>query len=201
VHPDALSSGAETNRLRRGRRVPFLGHQVAEYAVAVALVAVGFHLNGGAELTLVAAGIVLIVLNLFTIGPLGAVSWLNRRAHHGGDLVIVAALIVAPFFAYGTLHLWGIVLSECLAALILWVERATRYGEPQRRSVSGPAAQVAAATEPGVIESAKITAGVLGPEAADAARRAARHAGFVAGVTRRVVRQRRASGRNQSRSP
>ena len=44
------------------RRVPFLAHQVAEYVVALALIAVGFHASGGAEISLVTSGILLAVL-------------------------------------------------------------------------------------------------------------------------------------------
>jgi len=60
------SPNAETNGVPARRRVPFLGHQIAEYTVAIALIAVGFHLSGGAEMALVAAGLLLLLLNVVT---------------------------------------------------------------------------------------------------------------------------------------
>lgn len=184
---------------RHGRRVPFLGHQIAEYVVAVALVAVGFHLNGGAELALAGAGIALLVLNIVTAGPLGAVTLLNRHLHHAGDLVIAAVLVVAPFLVYGDLHFGGIVLCEAAAALIVWMERATLYGESKRSLAGVSRGESTEQSEPGVIESARIAAEVLTPEVAKTARQAARRIGFVTGVTRRVVRDRRNERRSDAR--
>jgi hypothetical protein len=171
------------------RRVPFFGHQIAEYVVAIALIAVGFHLSGGAEASLLTAGFLLAVLNIVTKGPLGAFPWLSRAAHHAGDVVVAALLAVAPVFAHRYLHVWGIVLSEAVAVLIVWMERATRYTAPPVAKAGDEGAPTP--SEPGVVESAGIVAGMLGPGAARASRVAARRAGLVAGVTRRVIRQHR----------
>ena len=62
------------------RRVPFLGHQIAEYVVAIALIAVGFHTTGGAEIALAAAGVLLLLLNVVTKGRVSAIGLLSRRA-------------------------------------------------------------------------------------------------------------------------
>ena len=184
--------GAKRGRARR--RVPFLGHQVAEYVVAIALIAVGFHLSGGAETALAAAGILLLVLNVVTVGRLSAVGLLSRRAHHIGDFVVAAVLIVVPIFEYSRLHVAGVALAEGVAILVLWIERSTLYidkirsprpgKDPERKSVS---------RVPSTFETAGIVAGALAPEAGRAARRAARRIGVVTGVTKRVVRQRRAA--------
>ncbi len=171
------------------RRVPFLGHQIAEYVVALALIAVGFHASGGAEISLVTSGILLAVLNLVTSGPLGALSWLSRRAHHAGDLVVAAALIALPIVFYSRLHALGIALSEAVAALIIWMERSTSYAaSPPRRSRGGDDGTT---SKPSTAQAAGAAAAALPPEAARAAKVAAHRIGLFAGVTRRVVREHR----------
>ncbi len=183
-----------TKRVPARRRVPFLGHQVAEYVIAIALIAVGFHLTGGAEIVMVAAGILLLLLNVVTKGRLGAVGLLSRRAHHLGDFVVAAVLIAGPVFEYGRLHVAGTALSEGIALLVLWIERSTLYTDRVRtpgletpKDVPGPR------REPSTFETAGIVAGALRPEAGRAARQAARRIGLVTGVTKRVVKQRRAT--------
>ena len=87
---------ADENVPASRRRVLFLAHQVAEYVVALALIVVGFHSSGGAEISLVTSGFLLAAVNLITSGPLGVFGVLSRGAHHVGDLVIAGALIVLP---------------------------------------------------------------------------------------------------------
>jgi len=161
--------------------------------VAIALIAVGFHLTGGAEIALAAAGILLLVLNVVTVGRLSAVGLLGRRAHHVGDFVVAAVLIVAPAFEYARLHVAGVTLAEGVALLVLWIERSTLYGEKVRAPSPVTEAKVKPASpHPGAFETAGIVAGVLAPEAGRAARQAARRIGVVTGVTKRVVKARRA---------
>lgn len=171
------------------RRVPFLAHQIAEYVVAIALIAVGFHASGGAEISLVTAGFLLAALNLATSGPLGAFNLLTRRAHHAGDLLIAVALIALPIVFFDRLHATGIAISEAVAALVIWMERSTSYaatpGPPRRRDID----QSAIGTSPA--QAVGAAAATLAPEAARAAKDAARRAGLVAGVTRRVLREHR----------
>jgi hypothetical protein len=168
------------------RRVPFLAHQIAEYVVAIALIAVGFHESGGAELSLVVPGFLLAALNLITASPLGAFRLLSRRAHHLGDLLIAAALIALPIVFSARLHAAGIAISEVVAALIIWMERATSYSpKPARLPVETEQAPPSAAQVAGA------AAAALPTEAGKVAKVAAHRIGLVAGVTRRVVRERR----------
>jgi hypothetical protein len=184
--------GSETRAPRR--RVPFLAHQVAEYVVAIALLAVGFHESGGAEISLVVPGFVIAALNLATSGPLGAFSLFSRRAHHLGDLLIAAALIALPIVFSSRLHAAGIAISEAIAVLIIWMERSTMYAPtPSRRR-----AQPAETSSASLAEAAGAAAAALPPEAAKAAKAAAHRIGFVAGVTRRVVRERRDAAKTQT---
>lgn len=170
------------------RRVPFLAHQFGEYVVAIALIAVGFHASGGAQVSLVTAGFLLAALNLLTSGPLGAVGVLSRRAHHAGDLVIAVALIALPIVFSSHLHTLGIALSEAVAALVVWMERSTSYAETPR---SSKREDDAATSGPSAAQAAGAAAAALTPEATKAAKVAAHRLGLVAGVTRRVVRDRR----------
>jgi hypothetical protein len=172
------------------RRVAFRAHQVAEYVVALALIAVGFHSSGGAEISLVTSGFLLAAVNLITSGPLGAFGVLSRRAHHLGDLVIAAALIVLPIVFSSHLHAAGIAISEAVAVLIVWMERSTSYAVTPpggRRRADGEGASPA----PSAAQAAGAAAAALPPEAARVAKIAAHRIGLVAGVTRRVVRERR----------
>jgi hypothetical protein len=197
VRAGRQSSGPGSKRASH-RRVPFLGHQVAEYVLAVALIAVGFHTTGGAEIALAVSGILLLLLNVVTVGRVSAIGLLNRRAHHVGDFVVALALIVVPVFEYSRLHVAGVALSEAVALLVLWIQQETLYVDPPRPVA--PAAADAAkpvARGPSTFETAGIVAGALGPEAARAARQAARRIGVVTGVTRRVVRKRRDERRQQ----
>ncbi len=113
--------------VRPRHRVGFLGHQLAEYTVGAALVAVGLHFGGAVELVLVAVGGVLLALNLCSRGRLGVWRVVSRRAHHVADLALVGVLVASPLTALQQLHVTGVVLAELLAAFLLWVERATRY--------------------------------------------------------------------------
>jgi hypothetical protein len=189
---EPAESGAK--RVPARRRVPFLGHQIAEYVVAIALIAVGFHTTGGAEIALAVAGVLLLLLNVVTQGRVSAIGLLSRRAHHVGDFVVALILIVAPIFEYSRLHLAGVLLSEAVALLVLWIERATLYVDqprPPRPAVDQdgkPASRV-----PSAFETAGIVAGAMAPEAGRAARQAARRIGVVTGVTKRVVKQRRSA--------
>jgi hypothetical protein len=172
------------------RRVPFLAHQIAEYVVAVTLIVVGFHSGGGAEISLVTSGALLAALNLISSGPLGLFDVLGRRAHHAGDLVIAAALIALPIVFASRLHIAGIAISEAVAVLIIWMERSTSYVATLKK------AGAARPSSSGARAAGAATA-ALSPEAAKAAKVAARRIGLVAGVTRRVVRERRDAAKVQ----
>ncbi|HVC26346.1 MAG TPA: hypothetical protein VND23_11375 [Acidimicrobiales bacterium] len=201
---------------RQGRRqVPFVLHEVAEYVVAIALVAVGFHLSGSAQILLVTVGAVMLLLGALTSGRLGACHLLSRRAHHAGDLVLVTVLALSPVVAHRGLHLAGTVLAEAVALVLLRIERGTLYGDAPSGPAAVPAgagAGTAVATAPaepapaspgstdraaraGAIAGATaagavVAAGHLAPVAGRAAKRGARGLGVVAGMTKRAARER-----------
>jgi hypothetical protein len=147
---------------------------VAEYIVAAALIAVGFHITGDAQLLLIAVGVAMLLLGGVTAAKLGALHVLSRRAHHVGDLLLIAALALCPALAYPQLHLAGTILAELLVLVLLRIERGTSYEERPRAS--------AAASMPG-------SAAQLAPVAGRAARVGIRSLGIVAGATRRVARE------------
>ncbi|MDA8296034.1 MAG: hypothetical protein M0004_05500 [Actinomycetota bacterium] len=111
------------------RRVAFFGHTVAEYVIAAALVVSGFHANGPIADELIAAGVLLVVLNAVTRGPLGALRLLSRRAHHVADGVVILALALGPLAELGHLHVLGLLVSEVVALVLLRIERTTRYAD------------------------------------------------------------------------
>lgn len=195
------------------QRVGFLGHQVAEYSVGAALVAVGLHLSGAVEVVLVAVGAVLVLLNLSSRGRLGAWRVVGRRAHHLVDLALVAALAFSPLTALQQLHVLGVVVAEVLAIGLLWIERTTRYVDlPVQRPPSGASpgpsgaerAGVAAARAVAATRAGTETLGVLAPPAAAlagrAARGGARRLGVAVGRTRRVLRAAQGGGAPPARS-
>jgi hypothetical protein len=164
--------------------VSFTAHQIAEYAVGAALLAVGLHLSAAGQLLSIAAGGALLLLNLVTAARLGTFKLISRFTHHIADLVLVGALLAVAVVRFGALRAPGAALAVGLALLLLWFERLTHYRdvngklaiESRRRESSplaGSAGHVSATVSPTVL-----------------ARRGARTAGLVVGITRRVVRER-----------
>jgi len=187
-------------------RVSFALHEFAEYIVAIALVAVGFHTSGSAQILLVAIGAAMLVVGAVTAGKLGAVALLNRRAHHAADIVLIGVLALSPIVLFSRLHIPGTVLAEVIAAVLLRIERGTAYQDApkvRRAEVSrdsrlpgnDPAARIGA-TAGAVASSAMTTATRLTPVAGRAARTGLRTLGVVAGVTRRTAREQSAQRRN-----
>jgi hypothetical protein len=176
---------------RPGRFTPRLAfgvHQVADYALGVALFAAGLHLGGATQLLALSAGGALVLINLLTVSRLTLRPLLSRRAHHLADLVLVAALIAAAATLYRELHTSGVILGGGIALLLLWVERSTRY-------VPASATLSARATSGPVLTGSDVTAGRPAGATSSASRRrlttrSARTAGTVVGVTRRVLRDR-----------
>lgn len=200
------------HRGRARRSVPFVYHEVAEYVVAAALLAVGIHVSGGTQLLLLTVGAAMFVLGALTSGRLGAVELISRRVHHLGDLVLAGLLALSPAVLYHHLHLAGSVAAEAVALVLLRIERSTRYIDPPRsrpgRSVpsvpvpsattltgretpradqlarSGAAAGAAAA-------SVVTVASQLAPVAGRVARLGARRLGVAAGTAKRAARGQR----------
>lgn len=214
---DVDTRSSPVRRLGGTRRVRFVLHEVAEYVVAAALIAVGTRASGGAEILLVVTGGALLVLGACTSGRLGAVDLLSRRSHHAVDVAIVVALALSPAVFYRELHLVGVVLAELVALVLLRVERGTLYEDRPRGAArpdvpfAGGGAVVTGADgafgapaqgSPQVSEAAqRIGAGAataatvaaaaaaqIAPVAGRAARIGVRSLGLVAGATRRAAR-------------
>lgn len=210
-----------------GRRVRFVAHELAEYVVAAALVAVGFHVSGAAQLLTVSVGAAMLVLGACSDGRLGAFELLSRRAHHVGDVVLIVVLALSPILLYHQLHVAGTVLAEVVALVLLRIERGTMYVDPPsarrqaagrssrspgvpgspssaerltaERSSTDPAARIGAAA--GAAASTAVNAATqLAPVAGRAARIGIRSVGLVTGAAKRAARERAAERRAARRS-
>ena len=78
------------NRSSSAKR-PFWLHQIAEYIVGIALIAVGAQSPTPLWPTL--AGALVLVNTAMADGPFGAFRRVSRRAHHVADFVVLAVLI------------------------------------------------------------------------------------------------------------
>ena len=107
------------------RQVPFGGHQIAEYAVAAALVAVGIHLNGRPAAVLVIGGVVLGALALVSKGPLAAARVVPRRLHLNFDLVLALAFALSPLLYLHNLQVIPLILTEAVALLLVRMSLTT----------------------------------------------------------------------------
>ena len=71
---------------------PLWGHQLAEYALAAALVVVGLHLGGRPAVVLAVAGALMGAFAFVSKGPLAALRIIPKRLHVYLDLVLAAAI-------------------------------------------------------------------------------------------------------------
>jgi len=129
------------------RQVPFGGHQIAEYAVAAALVAVGIHLNGRPAAVLVVGGVLIGALALVSKGPLAAARVVPRRLHLNLDLVLGLAFALSPVLYLHDLQVIPIVLSEAVALLLVRMSLTTQivpHPRPDKGVTGSPAARLAA---------------------------------------------------------
>jgi hypothetical protein len=169
---------------RGRRRVSFWSHELVEYAVGLALIAVGLQLSRGLLKEYVVLGACLIVLNLFTKGRLGVVKYFGRHLHHVGDYLLIGFAAASPFFGFVRHDLGAIFAVEAVALLLAFVEQSTRYRDPPASQRKIRVARVVPSPSEGPKTPGK---GSFGP----ASRFVARRAGVVAGVTKRVIRNRR----------
>ncbi len=118
------------------RHVPFGGHQIAEYALAAALVVVGGHLSGRPELVLMLQGGLLALLAVVTKGPLAAWKILPRKLHVFLDLVLAACFAVSPVLYLPGIPFMPIIISEAVAVVLvrmsLTTELVPRHGRRSR---------------------------------------------------------------------
>ncbi len=145
------------------RRVGFLGHQIAEYALAAALVAAGVRVSGRATLLLIGTGIALMVLASLTDGPLGALHVIGRRVHHALDLVVIALLVLSPLVSLRHPDAVAIAIAELIALVLLRIERGTSYAPaPPRQRPAGAASAPRPSEGMSVADAAGATAWVPG---------------------------------------
>ena len=185
------------------RQVPFGGHQLAEYALAAALVVVGVHMGGRPAVVLVVAGAVVGVFALVTKGPLAALRIIPRRLHVYLDLVLAAGFAVSPLLYMRDLQIIAIVLSEAVAVLLVRMSLTTEIvprPRPSRRGAqTGVARGATAAGGSDAVTTVAATAGrVVGTAVAkvrgsDAPLVAAHGLGRATGHARRLGRAARAA--------
>ena len=121
------------------RHVPFWGHQLAEYALAAALIVVGLHVTGRTELVLALSGGALALLAGTTKGPLAAVRVVPKRLHVVIDLVLAAGFFVAPLYYLPSVPAIPIIISEAVAVVLVRMSFTTELVPAVR-----PAAQARA---------------------------------------------------------
>ncbi|MGO9964264.1 MAG: hypothetical protein ACLPUG_12670 [Acidimicrobiales bacterium] len=183
------------------RQVPFGGHQLAEYALAAALVVVGVHLGGRPAVVLAVAGAVVGAFAFVSKGPLAALRIIPRQLHVYLDLVLAAGFAVSPLLYLHDLQIIPIVLSEAIAVLLVRMSFTTEI-VPRPRASRHPAPTSAATSSSGssdAVSTVAATAGrVVGTAVAkargsDAPRVAVRSLGRATGQARRLARAARAT--------
>ncbi|MGD0440697.1 MAG: hypothetical protein ABSB52_08725 [Acidimicrobiales bacterium] len=191
------------------RQVPFGGHQLAEYALAAALVVVGVHMGGRPAVVLSVAGGVVGAFAFVTKGPLGALRIIPRRLHVYLDLALAGAFAVSPLLYVHDLQIIAVVLSEAVAVLLVRMSLTTEIVPRPRPSRRGAPAGVGTSSPPGgaeAVSTAAATAGrVVGSAVArvrgsDAPLVAARGLGRATGQARRLGRAARAAKEAKSSS-
>ena len=179
------------------RQVPFGGHQLAEYALAAALVVVGMHLGGRPAIVLAVAGAVVGAFAFVSQGPLAAVRIIPRRLHVYLDWVLAAGFAASPLLYLHNLQIIPIVLSEAVAVLLVRMSLTTEIVPRPRVSRRPASAGVANSKRPvssDAVSAVATTAGrVVGTAVArargsDAPRIAARSLGRATGQARRLAR-------------
>jgi len=180
------------------RQVPFGGHQLAEYALAAALVVVGVHLGGRPAVVLAVAGAVVGAFTFVSKGPLAALRIIPRRLHVYLDLVLAAGFAVSPLLYLHDLQIIAIVLSEAIAVLLVRMSLTTEIvPRPRASRHPAPAGAANAPSSSGssdAVSAVAATAGrVVGTVVAkargsDAPRVAVRSLGRATGQARRLAR-------------
>jgi len=184
------------------RQVPFGGHQLAEYALAAALVVVGVHMGGRPALVLVVAGAVVGAFAFVTKGPLAALRIIPKRLHVYLDLVLAAAFAASPLLYLHDFQIIAVVLSEAVAVLLVRMSLTTEIvprPRPNRRGVVHAANASGPSGGSDAVSTVAATAGrVVGTAMAkvrdsDAPLVAARGLGRATGHARRLGRAARAA--------
>jgi hypothetical protein len=179
------------------RHASFGAHQVAEYALAVALVVVGLHMTGRTELVLVAQSGVLVLLSIVRKGSLAAWKIIPRRVHLVIDLVLAACFALSPVLYLPGFPVIPIVISEAVAVVLVRMSLTTEIvssPRPDRGASRSQGARGGRAPSAGVSSTAAASAGRLFGTAVARARdsrapmNAARGLGRATGHARRLGR-------------
>jgi hypothetical protein len=175
---------------KRRRQVHFVSHEIAEYAVAAAIVAIGADTSGGLSREFLVAGCLLGALNVFTKGRFGVFKVLGRHLHHAGDVVIAVYLAAAPFFGFVERDVLAILCAEALAFLLVLIEQSTRYVDPKTQP--GVLIETSLVKAPNSHASQNALLEGVGPVVNRVVHTSARHLGVLTGVSRRTIRARKA---------
>ncbi len=180
------------------RQVPFGGHQLAEYALAAALVVVGLHLGGRPAVVLAVAGALMGAFAFVSKGPLAALRIIPKRLHVYLDLVLAAGFAASPLLYLHDLQIVPIILSEAIAVLLVRMSLTTEIvPRPRASRHPAPAGAANASSSSGssdAVSAVAATAGrVVGTAVAkargsDAPRVAVRSLGRATGQARRLAR-------------
>ena len=105
---------------------PFWLHQVAEYLIGLALVAMG--LQSPDPLVPTVAGGLIVINAAMVDGPLGAFRAVSRRTHRTIDLVLIIGLVVAAVLPWGVDNASRIMMLIVAAvlAVVWWNSAFTR---------------------------------------------------------------------------
>ena len=108
---------------------PFWLHQVAEYLIGLALVAMG--LQSPDPLVPTVAGGLIVVNAAMVDGPLGAFRAVSRRTHRTLDLVLIIGLVVAAVLPWGVDNASRLMMLIVAAVLaVVWWNSAFTRREP-----------------------------------------------------------------------
>lgn len=123
------------------RLLPWAVHEVLEYVAGVFLILAPFLFGFREESAfpvLVAVGVVVLVVDLLTAGPLGVVKVVPPQVHAAIDYVVALFLIGAPFL-FGFVDVDAALFSSLFLGLAHFVmSLVTAY---PMRTESGPATQ------------------------------------------------------------
>jgi hypothetical protein len=165
--PSPRDSGALAPQSRIGaerapegpHKVSFLGHEIAEYALGVGLLVVGFQVSGRLAPPVLAGGVILLLLGALSKGVLGLVGLIGPGLHRAVDVVLGLGLLASPLLllvvaprSHGTgLDPVGLIAVEVAGvALLRMVQRTSYRGRPVSRLLGGsdPPASRAPASAP-----------------------------------------------------
>jgi pyruvate/2-oxoglutarate dehydrogenase complex dihydrolipoamide acyltransferase (E2) component len=107
------------------RRVPYLGHQLAEYVIAAALIGIGVHATREPKAVICSIAGALALFALVSGPPLGIFKLVGRRLHLIGDLVFAAAIALSPLLYLHDAQPIPIVVSLAVALVLVRMSLST----------------------------------------------------------------------------